>query len=57
MTWYVIKDNKVLKDFPHKEQCVVWCFEKGYIMYARGKNHLNQAIRITDEPNLQEEEP
>ena len=30
--WQVIKDRKVVKEYPTHEQCIIWCYEKGYII-------------------------
>lgn len=29
--WAVVKDNEVVKAYPFKLQCVVWCYEKGLV--------------------------
>ena len=49
MMWNVIKDNKILKSYPTAEQCLTWCYLKGYVTYSRGKNMLATCISITEE--------
>lgn len=34
--WEVIVGDRAIKSFPHRLQCVVWCYEKG-LVWTSGK--------------------
>jgi hypothetical protein len=36
MTYQIIVDNEIVKEYEHKLQAVIWCFLKGY-GYQKGR--------------------
>jgi len=46
--WNILEGNKIIKQYPHYEQCVIWCYLKGYVTYCRGKDYLSTNVRITN---------
>ena len=54
MTWYVVKDNKVLVSYPYKVQCDTWCYLAGYVNYTGEENILQSCISITQEKPKEE---
>lgn len=43
MTYQVIVNNKIIKEYPYRIQAVIWCFLKGY-GYQRGNGSYRWII-------------
>lgn len=45
--WHVRQDGKSIKTFPHRHQCVIWCYEMGFVISCRFGHFLVDGITIT----------
>lgn len=46
--WHVRQDGKSIKTFPTRYQCVIWCYEMGFVISCRRKDYLVDGITITE---------
>ena len=44
--WEVYVEGKLKKEYPHKEQCLIWCYLKGYVNCAGGRDILQTCVKI-----------
>jgi len=39
-------NHQLVKQFPHREQAVVWCYEHGLVLRCRSGESLANGVRI-----------
>lgn len=44
--WMIFFNGQLVKEFPHYEQAVIWCYENHYVYYCRGKRWLDERINV-----------
>ena len=54
MSWYVVKDGVVEKEYPYRLQAIIHCYEKGYVWTYRrfGDNLYGTSVRILKKERL-----
>ena len=43
--WQVIKDGKVIKEFPHPMQCYIYCAENGWMLTSHADFHGDKTYK------------
>ena len=43
MKYQIIVNNKIVKEYPHKLQAVIWCILKGYGYSGKGHHWISGA--------------
>ena len=47
----VFYKNQLIKKYTFRQQCIVWCYLKGFVSYGKGTDFLQEDYKIKEMNN------